>query len=158
MQVVIDDAAVRRMLDKLEDGEAAKAGLRAMAEHLYGKMRPYAGTNFPRPLRAQIYGTAFQSEKQRRYFFAALRDGRISVPYKRTMHLRDMWGRSVEDGGWTQVVGNNADYAPYVIGATSQSLYMKSLGWSSTAAVVEREADAAFKTFVAGFRQSMQAR
>jgi hypothetical protein len=152
MSVTIDDAAVQRMLAKLEQGTAFKAGLKAMAGHLRGKFSVYPPTDGNRPPQP------FVSEKQRRYFFAALRDGRIRLPYRRSSNLAKKWGQSEADGGYTQIVGNDAEYAPYVIGATSQSLYMRSLGWKSTADVVEQEADAAFSTFVTGFRQSMQGR
>lgn len=158
MNITIDDDAVKRMLAKLEHGDAAKAGLASMSRFLLGKVRRYSDTNFPRPLRSQVYGQAFQSDKQRRYFFAALRDGRITVPYKRTRNLRNLWGQATEDGGWTQIIGNSASYAPYVVGIQSQSKYMQALGWKSTADVVEAESAAAFKTFVTGFRQSMQGR
>jgi hypothetical protein len=152
MNVTIDDAAVLRMLQRLEDGVAFKAALKGMAGFLRGRMSVYPPTDGNRPPQP------FVSEKQRRYFFAALRDGSIKTPYRRSGNLSKRWGQTEEDAGLTQVIGNDAGYAPYVIGAEHQSLYMKSLGWNSTAVTVEREADAAFRTFVTGFRQSMQGR
>jgi hypothetical protein len=150
--ITIDDAEVKRMLGKLESAEPMKAGLKVMAGYLRGKMSVYPPTDGNRPPQP------FVSEKQRRYFFAALRDGNIKMPYRRSGNLSKRWGQSEADGGLTQVIGNDAGYAPFVIGMGSQSGYMKSLGWRSTADVVEREADAAFRTFVVGFRQSMQGR
>ena len=155
MQIVIDDAAVRGMLTKLEGGDAFKAGLRSMAGYLRGKASVYPPTEGNRPPQP------FVSEKQRRYFFAALRDGRIVLPYRRRGAgggLASRWGQVEEDGGLTQVIGNDSAYAPFVIGHESQSLYMRSLGWRTTADVVEAEADNAWRTFVTGFRQSMQGR
>jgi hypothetical protein len=152
MSVTIDDAEVRRMLARLNDATPMKAGLKAMAGYLRGKMSVYPPSDGSRPPQP------FVSEKQRRYFFAALRDGNIKMPYRRSGNLSKRWGQSEADGGLTQIVGNDAGYASFVLGAEHQSLYMKSLGWRSTADVVEREADASFRTFVAGFRQSMQGR
>lgn len=154
MNLTIDDAAARRMLERLESGESFKAGLRAMATYLHGKITDYPPTSGKRPPQA------FVSEKQRRYFFAALRDGRITLPYRRTKELNRSFGDGpiAEDGGLTQVIGTNLGYAPYVVGAGSQSGYMRSLGWKTTADVVEAEGDHAFRTFSAGFRQSMQGR
>jgi len=58
----------------------------------------------------------FVSAKQRRWFFAALREGRIEVPYKRTGTLGRSWTMKVDtniDGieGW---IGTNTIYAPWV--------------------------------------------
>lgn len=158
MQITVNDGDVRRLLARLESGEPAKAGLKAMGGYLRGKLRAYPPKRGAGPSRASVYGQPFVSEKQRRWFFAALKDGSLSLPYRRSSHLAKRWGQSEEDGGWTQVVGNDATYAPWVVGNESQSLYMKAMGWSTTADVVEREADAAFRTFVTGFRQAMQGR
>lgn len=38
----------------------------------------------------------FYTERQRRFFFAALANGDITVPYKRTFGLRDSWERTLE--------------------------------------------------------------
>lgn len=46
--------------------------------------------------RASVYGTTFKSDKQRRFFFAALRRGEITVPYIRTGGLAASWEKLVE--------------------------------------------------------------
>lgn len=152
MEIKVDDAEVRRLLTKLESAEPFKAGLKAMGGFLRGRMSVYPPTDGNRPPQP------FVSERQRRYFFAALRDGRIKMPYRRSGNLAKRWGQAEADGGLTQIVGNDASYAPFVVGMQSQSSYMRSLGWKSTADVVEQEADNAFKTFTTGFKQSMQGR
>ena len=155
MNVTVDDASLQRLLRRMESAEPFKAGLKSMAGYLRGKASVYPPTEGNRPPQP------FVSEKQRRYFFAALRDGRIVLPYRRRGAgggLASRWGQAEEDGGLTQVIGNDSAYAPFVIGHESQSLYMRSLGWRTTADVVEAEADNAWRTFVTGFRQSMQGR
>lgn len=152
MNVSIDDAAVKRMLTRLESAEPFKAGLKAMGGYLRGRMAVYPPTEGNRPPQR------FVSERQRRWFFAALKDGSLQIPYRRTGNLAKKWGQAEADGGLTQVVGNDAAYAPYVVGHESQSAYMRGLGWKTTADVVSAEADNAWRTFVAGFRQSMQGR
>lgn len=154
MQITIDDAEVRRMLARLESAEPVKTGIRAMATYLHARIIRYPETDGKRPPQP------FVSEKQRRYFFAALRDGTIKVPYRRSKHLNRSFGDGpvAQDGGLTQVIGTTASYAPFVVGVQSQSRYMRGLGWQSAADVVEKEADAAYRTFVTGFRQSMQGR
>ena len=60
VNVTIDDNEVRRMLAKLESGDAFKAGLRSMAGYLRGKASVYPPTEGNRPPQP------FVSEKQRR--------------------------------------------------------------------------------------------
>ncbi len=57
----------------------------------------------------------FVSDRQRRFFFAALRDGRIQVPYRRTGQLGRSWNSRVT-GGLKGQVGTNRIGAPYVQG------------------------------------------
>lgn len=61
----------------------------------------------------------FKSDKQRRFFFAALADGRIRVPYQRTGNLGRSWRAGIVQtgGGLTITVGNTTAYAPYVQGS-----------------------------------------
>lgn len=65
----------------------------------------------------------FVSEKQRRYFFAALADGTIQVPYRRTRTLGRRWTTKVEfiNGGVVGTVGNVTPYAPLVQGRETQA-------------------------------------
>ena len=128
MSITIDDGEVRRMLARLESGEPAKAGLRGMSTFLHARILKYPAKTTQR--------------------------------YRRTLHLQRSWGDgpAASSDGWTYTVGNTADYAPRVLGAHTQEPLFAKYNWSTTAEVVEREADAAFRTFVTGFRQAMQAR
>ena len=58
----------------------------------------------------------FQSEKQRRWFFWALRTGEIEVPYRRTGTLGKSWTTDVRatSDSIRGVLGNVRPYAPYV--------------------------------------------
>lgn len=57
----------------------------------------------------------FVSEKQRRFFFWALSEGIITVPYRRTRNLANSWSRTVAamPGGVVGDVGSNSGHAPY---------------------------------------------
>lgn len=69
------------------------------------------------------YHMVFKSDKQRRFFFAALRDGRITVPYRRTGTLGRRWTTSVSNSGMDirGEVGNVTNYGPFVQSAESQA-------------------------------------
>jgi hypothetical protein len=77
--------------------------------------------DYPRPRNTTmqaVRGVTFLTDKQRRFFFAALRDGRIKVPYRRTGQL----GNSITSAPFQEAgkvgffVGTNLDYAQWVIG------------------------------------------
>ena len=65
----------------------------------------------------------FVSDKQRRWFFAALRRGEITVPYVRTGTLGRRWTTRVRGSadGVEGTVGNNTEYAPFVQGKSQQA-------------------------------------
>lgn len=67
----------------------------------------------------------FKTAKQRRWFFAALKRGEITVPYRRTRTLGRAWNRkiSVSGGRVVGVLGNPVAYAPYVMENAKQSRY-----------------------------------
>ena len=65
----------------------------------------------------------FVSARQRRAFFAKLRAGLITVPYRRTYRLKESWtfARQGRDGGEVTPVG--VSYARYVQGKPGQARY-----------------------------------
>jgi hypothetical protein len=85
----------------------------------------------------EAYGP--MSAKQRRFFFAALKRGEITVPYKRTQTLRNNW--EIVGAGETAILVNETPYAHLVMGEGEQARMMEMIGWKTTDAVVEeREA------------------
>jgi hypothetical protein len=79
--------------------------------------------------RKAAYGQTFQSDKQRRWFFAALGDGRISVPYHRTGQLAKSWKVSRSENG--AIFTNTSPGASFVMGSPGQSRHEKMVGWST---------------------------
>ncbi len=116
-----------------------KAGLRAGAFHLKGKIAKY-----PRVSRRPV--AQFWTNKQRRGFFAKLRSGEIDVPYRRGIsnnseRLGQSWTVQARQGGLTQIVGNDSSYGQLVQDRRFQSLYHKTTGWQTTDDVTENEKD-----------------
>lgn len=74
---------------------------------------------------AQPKPMVWASEKQRRFVLAAIREGRIQVPYRRTGTLGRRWTSTVASEGGDVVgrVGNNTTYGPFVMGKASQAAY-----------------------------------
>ena len=81
----------------------------------------------------------FKTAKQRRFFFAALADGRIRVPFQRTGNLGRSWraGVVMTGGGMTITVGNTTAYAPYVQGS-QQSGYHRG-NWKTVSELSQDE-------------------
>lgn len=80
----------------------------------------------------------FKSEKQRRFFFAALRSGEIRVPYRRTGTLGKKW--AIGNIRWNRVkIGNNTPYARFVQGEEDQSKFHRQGGWQTTEAIADKE-------------------
>lgn len=69
------------------------------------------------------------NDKVRRAFFAKMKSGEISVPYKRTRKLANSWAVSSSMDGFTSTVTNNMSYADMVQGWDSQVTRHKWSGW-----------------------------
>jgi hypothetical protein len=101
--------------------------------------------------RTQAYGQPFQSDRQRRWFYAALADGTLNVPYSRTQEMRNSW-QVIGAGGQNAMLVNDAPGAAYVMGDNTQANQPRLVGWKTVKQVVSdhmsgvmRVADAAVK-------------
>lgn len=96
-------------------------------------IKPYPEAN--RPSRSSVYGQTWKSEKQRRYFFFALRHGLIQVPYRRgispgSQRLGRSWAaKQLTDT--SVAIGTNVTYARMVKDEGAQTKYMKAVGWTT---------------------------
>lgn len=116
---------VSQDLERLLSGEQLATAMRAttMAAAAEGQDRiaPYPGVR-----RRKV---TFLSDKQRRAFFARLRNGEIEVPYRRgTSPGSETLGRRWHiraSGQIGHVLTNDASYAPLVHGKDDQATYHK---------------------------------
>jgi len=116
MSLEQDVERLNRKLRRLASAGALRPAIAEAAAYIKSEAATYP------PVRRQ--SQPFKTERQRRYFFAALRSGEIEVPYRR----KGAGGGLA--GNWTVVfttdgaiVGNNKDYGPYVMGTRDQSNY-----------------------------------
>lgn len=92
---------------------------------------------YPKPRhikRKTAYGVTFFSDKQRRYYFWALREGIINVPYKRTQTLARGW--RVLGKGKQSIIANETPYADLVMGK-GQSRMMSRIGWHTIPRIIK---------------------
>src|SRR5512139_1044120 len=80
-------------------------------------------------------GPGFFSERQRRWFFAALASGELSIPYNRTGTLAAGW--QISRSGDSFTLSNDVPYAPYVQGIESQSRHERMVGWRNVKVLTE---------------------
>jgi hypothetical protein len=132
-------------LDRLGKPDVAKGAMLQAGAYVAGKMKEYPPTSHL--TRKAVYGKSFASTRQRKFFFWAMKSGKLQSPYRRgqspgSRNLKQGWTVRALGDGLTVEVGNNAPYGPLVQGAGRQSLYHKASGWQTDQAVVDREAPA----------------
>lgn len=128
-------------LERLRKLQFVNAVLMAGAVYLQRKVATYPPKK--RPTRASVYGRTFKTVRQRKFFFAALADGKIDVPYRRgispgSQTLGKRW-TVASQSPFVVVLGNNATYARLVQSLQDQSLYMRAVGWVPVETIIERE-------------------
>ena len=79
----------------------------------------------------------FKTDRQRRWFFWALKAGIITVPYSRTGRLANSW-RAVRRGPSDWVIENSAAYAALVVGAGRQARYHEDNWWTAESLIKPR--------------------
>ena len=130
LKITLDEAAMQRIKDKIGSFPDNDLLLMIATKVAQEGAIPRAKYYPPEPGRPQPFKTA----KQRRAFFAMLRDGRIKVPYPRTMTLLNAWQQS-SDGFYVE---NNTRYAFLVQGERKeQARYHQETGWHAVERIAE---------------------
>ena len=89
--------------------------------------------------RFMAYGTTFFTDRQRRWFFWALNNGAITVPYERTQAQSEGWHK-IGQGANVMVV-NETPGVIFTRGDDTQSRHEYLVGWETTIQVIKRRAD-----------------
>lgn len=149
---IVIDPRLLTVLSALQDQTIIGNALEAGGLYLKGKLAVY-----PPQRRGK---QPFKTDKQRKYFFFALKAGLIDVPYRRGMspssqRLSQRW--DVQRSGLTVEVGTNVTYAPYVVGE-KQSMYHKVTGWRTVEDVVRAEENKIMRQVELSIKQQLAAR
>lgn len=130
---VTDNERIARILARLpkEVGDAAADAVAEYIIKIYKHYPPYRYIS-----RKHAYGRTFQSARQRRYFFWALKQGIIKIGNHRTQKLAKGW---VQIGtGQNSLIANEVPYAPYVMGDFVQQANQPFLaGWRQFDLVID---------------------
>jgi hypothetical protein len=88
----------------------------------------------------------FKSERQRRFFFWALRTGLITVPYVRTYNLQRSWQTVMNETALKATIGSGVSYSQWTHGA-KQAQYHKITGWRQLKTIAQ-DNDRVFYAFM----------
>jgi hypothetical protein len=122
-------------LERAKQLRGFKEGLVQAAGFLIGMQANYPPESHrPQP---------FKSEKQRRYFFWALRHGIINVPYIRTFNLARSFQMQISADGMRIDTGTLVGYAQWTHGER-QALYHAVTGWRKESAIANSYGGQAF--------------
>lgn len=98
--------------------------------------------------RSAAYGKPFFTDKQRRFFFAALHDGTIRIPYRRTQEFSKGW--KVIGRGERSIIANEVPYGSLLMDDKRQSRHARLIGWQTVGQVVANEAGSVGKRASSG--------
>lgn len=150
----IDPADLAKLYGKLDGLPDAvlDSVVDEIAPYLVNLMRQYPPPK--KVTRKQAYGVTFFTAKQRRWFFAALADGRLKIPYKRTQTLAKNW-KVIGEGRNTLAV-NETPYAQFVQGNDTQSRMQKKIGWNTMEQVTEKHKEGIIKKIMVGIKKGLK--
>jgi hypothetical protein len=129
--------ALDELIARLENTQSVMNDLEAGMQQAATLVRD-AEAEYPEPGDYHLMGNnppPFYSERQRRYFFYALRAGMIQVPYPRTGAYGEMWVTSVERmaNGIKGIISNTSPIAMLLQGGPGRQARMFEGTWRAAA-------------------------
>jgi hypothetical protein len=103
--------------------------------------------------RRLAYGVPFFTDKQRRWFFANLNEGKLEIPYKRTQRLSKGWKKLGE--GQNTIIVNEEPHADVVMGE-GQSRHAAKIGWQQMDDIIEARKDRIMEIANAGIKKALR--
>jgi hypothetical protein len=104
--------------------------------------------------RKAAYGKSFQTARQRKWFFWALDNGLINVPYHRTQGLRNAWKRI--GSGREQILVNESEAAIWTMDDQRQARLNKLVGWQTIGLILRERASEIRRKGEAGMKKGIR--
>lgn len=151
----VNQNSINRVFQRLDRMAALDALRRPMEESLLVLQDDL--TDYPGPPQ-RPYPKMLRTAKQRRYFFWALKQGIISVPYVRTGKLGQSWTWKITEtgSGLRGVIGTNMKCVKWVQVESSQAMIHRG-NWLTDTRVVERRRAEIGRRFAAAIRKALAA-
>ena len=137
--------AILKKIDSLGKPDVFRPPMQQSVNYIKRAIKKYppgSGAHRPQP---------FKTDKSRRWFFWALNEGEIKVPYRRTRSLGNKWTTTVSTDGRRGEIGNDVKYGPLVQDESRQTGYHKTTGWITIQTVAKREAPKIVAFFKAAY-------
>lgn len=146
---------IKAKLDAMPEA-VADAGVEAANEYLRGVLQRYPPQKDVTRASAYPEVGGWFSDRQRRWFFANLREGNISVPYVRTNRLSNAW--KLYGQGKTQIIANESPGAQYVQGVWKgeQSRHENKVGWKGVNVIIEERLKQIVGAFTVGANKALK--
>ncbi len=153
--IILDQSALNKAFDRFGTAhmqQVLRPPMEASLLSLQDALTDYPGP----PMRP--YPKMLRTEKQRRYFFWALKEGLIQVPYHRTGKLGQSWTWKVTTtgSGLRGEVGTNMKYARWVQNQHSQARIHRG-NWLTDYGAVQQKRDEIGRRFRSAIRAALAA-
>lgn len=153
--IILDQSALNKAFDRFGTAhmqQVLRPPMEASLLSLQDALTDYPGP----PMRP--YPKMLRTEKQRRYFFWALKQGVIQVPYVRTGKLGQLWTWkvTVTGSGLRGEVGTNMSYARWVQRQGSQARIHRG-NWLTDFGAVQQKRDEIGRRFRSAIRAALAA-
>lgn len=123
--------------------EVVSPSLTSICEMLVKRFKEYPEQKYVSRKEA-FGGDGFFSDKQRRWFFAHLREGDFDQPYARSDRFKRSWFIN-SNSNTEKTITNTTPYGAYVMGSaddkTGQSRMQKKIGWKKVTEIMETMTD-----------------
>jgi len=140
-----------KQFTKLAQFKHLKQNMKRAAIYVQGKAREYPPESNKPP---KGTASAHWTDKQRKWFWANFKSGKLKIPYKRTQALRNAWVTQSRNDGFTQVVKNTSTHAQLVQGV-KQTRYHAQTGWKTAEQVSQEEAETVREYIMQGIMQDL---
>jgi hypothetical protein len=134
-EIRVDISEVLEKLDMRVMKDVVADALGGAADIIRADIKTYPGRQSSGPQQ-------WKSDRQRRWFFAALRRGEIQVPYRRQGTLGRSWTREIDRSKPAAIIGTHVKYAPYVQDANRQAPMHARNAWTTAQDVVQKKSRA----------------
>lgn len=126
-----------KYLDDIAKAKIAEKAAEDVSKYLVDVLKLYPPQKYVTRADAYPEVGGFFSERQRRWFFAALASGELSIPYRRTQGFAQAW--QIVGSGANIIIVNDTEAADYIMGP-GQSRHEAMVGWKQLPAILkERE-------------------
>lgn len=152
--------AVQDFLKSVPRG-AVPVALKAFAEYVLGNDRHGLRHNEPYKYvsRKAAYGVTFFTAKQRRWFFAAVRDGRINPGQNnRTGETSAAWQAEPRNNGYRYTMTNNTPGGYYTRDNRGQARQLAKVGWRKIRDVLVANYQGAVRAAVLAVNRYLQSK